>query len=147
MKKYLFYFLSLFTFALTFTACSSDDDESDSGNKMSYKSVTRILTSTMWKNISWKGPVSPYYLDYLKFMSDGKCYVYDNTYSIKNDIKEVKTWTYSEDSQTLRLYGGDYYTYHFDLEIEDNGDWVGTDNTGSTPKVGIFTPYKEDIED
>lgn len=135
MKKYLFYFVALFAFVLT--ACSNDN-ESES------EKVSQKLTSTIWYRTSAKGSKTSSNFKYIKFTSDGKCY-YNSYYSKSTDLEKYYCiWTYNEETNMLRIYREDgYYTFNFSLEMESNGDWIGTDNTTSTTTVWIYTPYKE----
>lgn len=144
MKKCLFYFVTLFAFAMALTACDGDDDEGTSGGQMSSKRVTQFLTSTVWHRIAetGSGMGSNSNFEYLKFTNDGKCY-YSPYYKDLDDENDCK-WTYNEETNMLRIYRDDgYYTYNFSLEIENNGDWVGTDVTKKYTMVVIYTPYAE----
>lgn len=139
MKKYLAYFMALLVFSMM--ACSSDDENGNVSEQVSQK-----LTSTVWHRVSARGDNKCF--EYLKFLKNGKCcygdYLSNGRIEWRNDSL---IWTYNVENKMLRMYRADgYYTYHFNLEFEDNGDWIGTDNTRTTTAVVIYTPYKESEE-
>lgn len=127
-------------------SCGNDDDDKDNNipENVSAKYVKQKLTSTVWYRRAAQGSKNSNMV-YLKFNNDGTVYYSD--FPDFNDEHYYGTdmvWAYNENTSMLRMYTVDgYYQYGFYLELLDNGDWVGTDNTTSTTIIWIFTPYKK----
>ena len=132
MKTFRFIGMALMAVLMctNFSSCN-DDTNDDTQNKL----------LGIWKQVNYlQGNYSRNWI-YIQFNNDGTCYYSSdvNTLSTKNQA----SWAYSENSKMLRIYTEDgYYTYNFDFEFQDNGDWIGTENINGKEKIYIYAKYK-----
>lgn len=136
-KKNLGHMLAVIMVAMLsigFASCSSDDGDGNGGSGSNVK--TKLLET--WKMVSCSSSWYSSNLRYINFKNDGTC-LYSSS---ATDLGSPCKWTYNEESKMLRMYTENgYYKYNLLFEFEDNGDWCGTEVTGSENVVYIYTRY------
>lgn len=145
-KKNLGHLLALLMVAMLsigFASCSSDDDDGNGGSSNNVK--TKLLGT--WKMVSCSSSWYSSSFKYINFKNDGTCLYSSSTGFEYTDLDSPCKWTYNEESKMLRMYTEDgYYKYNLLFEFEDNGDWSGTEVTGSGNVVYIYTRYTGETE-
>ena len=114
---------------MLFIAVNSCGDSNDSSEPSMAKNTKERLVGS-WKRVSDYPSSSN--LWYIRFVKGGNGYIGSSSDS-KIDIK----WDFNEQTQTLIFYTENgYYSYCWEIEFFDNGDFLGKANTARA----IYTP-------
>lgn len=114
--------VAAFSFAC-FTACGSDDDEN-----VNVKEKLLGMWHRVGRTYVGEHEFKDIYFNHINFLADGTCQCYRSN---PDGYARICTWSYSESSKILRIYGtdGTYdFAYNMRFEFLDNGDWVGSED-------------------